>query len=116
MFRRVGTPVACDCIAKAINGYVYMAAIPAGPALRVEATEYQARYVPRVPRDPEYPARIGAYLGWTLPHYAENFLDWWRDRLRPEIERNLAYLDGVDADRGSLLHLAVLLEARTDVD
>ena len=38
-------------------------------------------------------AAPGAYLGWVLPHYAANFLDWWRDRLRPEIERNFAYLD-----------------------
>ena len=35
---------------KKINGYAYMAAIPADPDLRAEATEYQARYVaPRAP-------------------------------------------------------------------
>ena len=27
-----------------------------------------------------------------------NFLDWWRDRLRPEIEQNFAYLDGYDME------------------
>ena len=99
MFRRFATPFACDWVMKKINGYAYMAAIPADPSLRAEATEYEARYVPRVPRDPAYAERIGAYLGFVLPHYAANFLDWWRDRLRPEIERNFAYLDDYDMDR-----------------
>jgi pyruvate,water dikinase len=115
MFRRFGTPFACDWVMKRINGYAYMAAIPADPELRVEATEYGARYVPRVPRDEQYPSRIGAYLGFVLPHYAANFLDWWRDRLRPEIERNFAYLDGYDMDSASLVELAVLLEDAIDV-
>jgi pyruvate,water dikinase len=115
MFRRFGTPFASDWIAKEINGYVYTAAIPADPAVRPEATEYQARYAPRVPRDPEYAGRIGAYLGFVLPHYAANFLDWWRDRLRPEIERNFAHLDGVDHDAASFADLAVLLEDAMDV-
>ena len=53
MFRRFGTPFASDWIAKEINGYVYTAAVPADSEIRSEATEYQARYVPRVPRDPE---------------------------------------------------------------
>src|SRR6266849_6233688 len=88
MFRRFGTPFASDWIAKNINGYVYTAAVPADSSLRVEATEYQSRYVPRVPRDPSYPERIGAYMGAVLPHYALNFLDWWRERLRPEMDRN----------------------------
>ena len=30
-------------------------------------------------RDPGYPGKIGSYLGWVLPHYAESFLDWWRE-------------------------------------
>jgi pyruvate,water dikinase len=115
MFRRFGTPFACDWIAKVINGYVYTAAIPADPSLHAEATEYQSRYVPRVPRDPDYPGKIGAYLGWVLPHYAENFIDWWRDRLRPEIERNFAYLDEYDTDGASLVELAVLLEDAIDI-
>ena len=62
MFRRFGTPFACDWIAKNINGYVYTAAIPADPSIHAEATEYQSRYVPRVPRDPSYPQKIGAYM------------------------------------------------------
>ena len=114
MFRRFGTPFASDWIAKNINGYLYTAAIPADARLRAEATEYQSRYVPRVPRDPAYPAYIGAYMGAVLPHYAEHFLDWWRERLRPEMERNFAYLDNYDTERASLIEMAVLLEDAID--
>jgi pyruvate,water dikinase len=115
MFRRFGTPFACDWIAKTVNGYVYTAAIPCDPSLHAEATEYQSRYVPRVPRDPEYAGQIGAYLGGVLPVYATNFLDWWQTRLRPEIERNFAYLDGFDHEGASLLELGVLFEDALDV-
>jgi phosphohistidine swiveling domain-containing protein len=115
MFRRFGTPFASDWIAKNINGYVYTAAVPADPSIRVDGMEYQAVYTPRVPRDPAYAGQIGAYLGWVLPHYAEHFLDWWRDRLRPELERNFARLDGFDTESASLLDLAVLLEDAIDV-
>ena len=115
MFRRFGTPFACDWIAKKINGYVYTAAIPADPALHSEATEYNARYVPRVPRDAWYSDKIGAYLNGVLPHYAANFLDWWRERLRPQIEHNFAYLDRYDKDKATLVELAVLLEDAIDV-
>ena len=115
MFRRFGTPFACDWIAKEINGYVYTAAVPCDPELHSEATEYQARYVPRVPRDADHAAKIGAYLGWVLPEYAGNFLAWWRDRLRPEIERNFAYLDGIDYEAASMREMAVYLEDAIDV-
>jgi pyruvate,water dikinase len=115
MFRRFGTPFACDWIAKEINGYVYTAAVPCDPGLHSEATEYQSRYVPRVPREADHAAKIGAYLGWVLPEYAGNFLDWWRDRLRPEIERNFAYLDGIDYGAASMREMAVYLEDAIDV-
>src|ERR671924_562946 len=115
MFRRFGTPFACDWIAKQINGYVYTAAVPCDPGLHSEATEYQARYVPRVPRDAAHAGQIGAYLGWVLPEYAGNFLAWWRDRLRPEIERNFAYLDGIDYDAATMREMAVYLEDAIDV-
>ncbi|MBX5457704.1 MAG: PEP-utilizing protein [Thermogemmatispora sp.] len=115
MFRRFGTPFACDWIAKNINGYVYTAAVPADSSLHAEATEYQARYVPRVPRDPDYPQKIGAYMNAVLPHYAHNFLDWWQTRLRPEMERNFAYLDNYDTEHASLVELAVLLEDAIDI-
>lgn len=115
MFRRFGTPFAADWIVKVINGYVYTAAIPAQPGLHVEANEYGSRYTPRVPVDPRYPEQIGAYLGWTLPYYAENFLTWWRTRLRPEMERNFERFDGYDTDAASLLELAILLEDAIDM-
>ncbi len=115
MFRRFGTPFACDWIAKEINGYVYTAAVPADADRRADATEYQARYAARTPRDPEHAATIGPYLGWVLPEYAGNFLEWWRTRLRPEIERNFAYLDGLDHDAMTLRQLAVALEDAIDV-
>ena len=115
MFRRFGTPFACDWVAKEINGYVYTAAVPADSRIHSEASEYQSRYVPRVPDDPEHAATIGTYLGWVLPHYAGNFLDWWRDRLRPEIERNFEYLDGFDTGSAGFVELAVLLEDAIDI-
>ncbi len=115
MFRRFGTPFASDWIAKIINGYVYTAAIPAGVGLHAEASEYGARYTPRVPLDPEYSSQIGAYLGWTLPYYAENFLTWWRGRLRPEMERNFERFDNYDTEAATLLDLAILLEDAIDM-
>ena len=59
--------------------------------------------------------KIGAYLGWVLPEYAGNFLAWWRDRLRPEIERNFAYLDGIDYEAATMREMAVYLEDAIDV-
>ena len=114
MFRRFGTPFACDWIAKEINGYVYTAAIPS-TRHPFRGDRVPVRYVPRAPRDPELRRHIGAYLGGVLPLYAANFIDWWRDRLRPEIERNFAYLDGFDYRRRRSIELAVLLEDAIDI-
>lgn len=115
MFRRFGTPFASDWIVKVINGYVYTAAIPAEVGLQAEGSEYGARYSARVPLDPEYKSEMGAYLGWTLPYYAENFLSWWRDRLRPEMEHNFVRFDSYDTDAATLLELAILLEDAIDM-
>lgn len=115
MFRRFGTPFASDWISKIINGYVYTAAIPATPGLSAEASEYGARYTPRVPLDPQDPAELGGYMGWTLPYYAENFLQWWRGRLRPEMERNFVRFDEYDYDNAELVELAILLEDAIDM-
>jgi phosphohistidine swiveling domain-containing protein len=115
MFRRFGTPFASDWIAKIINGYVYTAAIPAQRGLSAEASEYGARYTPRTPLDDTYAAEIGGYLGWTLPYYAEHFLDWWRDRLVPEMTRNFERFDTYDYHSASLVELAVLLEDAIDM-
>jgi len=117
MFRRFGTPFAVDWLAKNVNGYVYTTAIPADPQLRIEGTEYSSRYAARVPRDPAFAATMGAYLDTVLPVYGRDFADWWRDRLRPEMERNFTYLEGrLDAAEGmSLAEAACLLEDAIDI-
>ena len=115
MFRRFGTPFASDWIAKNVNGYLYTAAVPADPSAYGEASEYGNRYVPRVPEGGEYAEKIGAYLGAVLPHYAYNFLDWWRDRLTIEMDHNFEYLDGQDTDAMNMVELAVLLEDAIDI-
>ena len=117
MFRRFGTPFAVDWLAKNVNGYVYTTAIPADPHLRIEGTEYSSRYAARVPRDPTFAATMGAYLDTVLPVYGRDFADWWRDRLRPEMERNFTYLEGrLDAADGmSLAEVACLLEDAIDI-
>jgi len=117
MFRRFGTPFAVDWLAKNVNGYVYTTAIPADPDLRIDATEYSARYGARVPRDAAYASTIGSYLDLVLPVYGEHFADWWRDRLRPEMERNFAYLEARldEADQLSLAEMACVLEDAIDI-
>ena len=102
---------------RAINGYVYTAAIPADPSVRAEATEYQARYVAaraarrRVRRRDRRLPRLRPAR--TTPRTSST---GGRDRLRPEIERNFAYLDGqrLRTARRSL-ELAVLLEDAIDI-
>jgi phosphohistidine swiveling domain-containing protein len=117
MFRRFGTPFAVDWLAKNVNGYVYTTAIPADPGLRIDATEYSARYGARVPRDEAFASTMGAYLDTVLPVYGRDFADWWRDRLRPEMERNFAFLEArLDAvDEMDLADVACLLEDAIDV-
>jgi pyruvate,water dikinase len=117
MFRRFGTPFAVDWLAKSVNGYVYTTAIPADPDLHIEGTEYSARYGARVPRDASFATTMGAYLDTVLPVYGRDFADWWRDRLRPEMERNFAFLESrLDAgDTMELADAACLLEDAIDV-
>jgi len=117
MFRRFGTPFAVDWLAKNVNGYVYTTAIPADPELRIDATEYSSRYGARVPRDADFAATMGAYLDTVLPVYGRDFADWWRDRLRPEMERNSVFLEErLDtADQMDLADLACLLEDAIDI-
>ena len=117
MFRRFGTPFAVDWLAKNVNGYVYTTAIPADPELRMDATEYSARYGARVPRDAAFATTMGAYLDTVLPVYGRDFADWWRDRLRPEMERNFAFLEArLDAaDAMDLADTACLLEDAIDI-
>ena len=117
MFRRFGTPFAIDWVTKNVNGYLFTAAVPADPDWPVDAMEYGARYGARVPQDPAYGAKIGAYLDAVLPTYGQNFADWWRDRLVPEMERNFAFLEGAldRQDELTLPELAILLEDAIDI-
>ncbi len=117
MFRRFGTPFAVDWLAKSVNGYVYTTAIPADPELRIDATEYSGRYGARVPRDAAFASTMGAYLDVVLPVYGRDFADWWRDRLRPEMERNFAFLEArLDlVEQMDLADVACLLEDAIDV-
>ncbi len=117
MFRRFGTPFACDWITKRVNGYLYTAAVPASPEMRVDAMEYGARYGARVPLDRAYEDRIGAYLDTVLPVYGAHFAGWWRERLVPEMQRNFAYLEERldQQDEMSLADIACLLEDAIDV-
>ena len=117
MFRRFGTPFAADWITKNVNGYLYTAAVPANGDWNVDAMEYGSRYGARVPLDPQYSERIGRYLDVALPVYGEHFVDWWQNRLVPEMERNFAFLEEqLDRqDEMSLGELAVLLEDAIDV-
>jgi phosphohistidine swiveling domain-containing protein len=117
MFRRFGTPFATDWIYKNINGYLYTAAIPAEAGLEVDTQEYNYRTNPVVPEDPDYAAKIGAYLGAVLPTYGLQFVNWWRDRLVPEMDRNFQYLEGMldKQDELNLMELACLFEDAIDI-
>jgi pyruvate,water dikinase len=117
MFRRFGTPFACDWIIKNVNGYLYTAAVPAEAGIDISSMEYGARYAARVPLDPQYPKRIGKYLDAVLPVYGLHFADWWRDRLVPEMQRNFAYLeDRLDHQAElSLMELACVWEDAIDI-
>jgi pyruvate,water dikinase len=118
MFRRFGTPFASDWIPKVVNGYLYTAAIPCDPEMAVPGNEFGNVYYPRVPKDdPEYASKIGAYLGAVLPVYGANFADWWRERLVPEMRRNLDYLEEKidDWENIPLMDWAVILEDAVDI-
>ena len=60
---------------------------------------------------------MGAYLDTVLPVYGRDFADWWRDRLRPEMERNFAFLEArLDAAGAmDLADVACLLEDAIDI-
>ena len=118
MFRRFGTPFACDWIAKNVNGYVYTAAVPADPDFDLPAMEFGNLYTPRVPKeDLDYVGKIGNYLDAVLPTYGLNFADWWKGRLVPEMKNNLDYLETkIDCwDEIPLMEWAVILEDAMDI-
>jgi pyruvate,water dikinase len=118
MFRRFGTPFASDWIAKVVNGYLFTAAVPADPDFAIPAEEFGNLYMPRVPKhDPEYAGKIGGYLGAVLGVYGANFPDWWRDRLVPEMDRNLKFLESkIDIwEEIPLMEWAIILEDCIDI-
>jgi len=117
MFRRFGTPFAVDWIIKNVNGYLYTAAVPADESWTVDSMEYGARYGARVPLDPAYANRMGKWLDVTLPVYGEHFVEWWNNRLVPEMQRNFAFIEEqLDRqDAMSLGEVAVLLEDAIDI-
>ncbi len=117
MFRRFGTPFATDWIYKNVNGYLYTAAIPAENGLEVVTQEYDLATRAIVPRDDAYAGRIGAYLGAVLPVYGQRFVEWWRTRFVPEMQRNFDYLESMldRKDEMSLAEVAVLLEDAIDM-
>ncbi len=118
MFRRFGTPFASDWIAKVVNGYLFTAAVPADPDFAIPAEEFGNLYMPRVPKhDPEYAGKIGGYLGAVLGVYGENFPDWWHDRLVPEMDRNLKFLESkIDIwEEIPLMEWAIILEDCIDI-
>jgi len=117
MFRRFGTPFATDWIYKNINGWLYTTAIPAEAGLVVDTQEYNYRTNPIVPEDDEYAGKIGAYLGAVLPVYGHKFVEWWRTRFVPEMQRNFDYIEGMldQKDQLSLAEVAVLLEDAIDM-
>jgi phosphohistidine swiveling domain-containing protein len=94
MFRRFGAPFAVDWKAKLVNGYLYTAVVPP---------------------DPKYAQEIAPYYGMVMPIYAERGLEWWENRLRPEILRNFEYLDNFPYDSASLPELMVLFEDALDI-
>jgi pyruvate,water dikinase len=119
MFRRFGTPFATDWIYKNVNGYCYTTAIPAQAGLSpaVSSQEYGSTYHVRVPLDPEYPNKIGTYLGAVLPTYGLEFATWWNERYVPEMKHNFVYLEGKldQQDEMTLMELACLLEDAIDI-
>src|ERR1039458_2157244 len=118
MFRRFGTPFATDWIPKNVNGYLYTAQIPGNHDFRLDNVEVGTRYGAAAATDPEcYASKIGTYLGAVLPTYGQQFADWWRDRLVPEMKHNFDYLEGMldKQDELTLMELACLLEDAIDM-
>src|SRR5258706_15829067 len=94
MYRRFGVPFGKDWVAKTVNEYVFSAVVP------------------RAAKEAE---QIGKYYGMVMPVYAENFLDWWKNRYLPEIHRNFEFLDTFPMDSSSLPELMILLEDALDI-
>ena len=94
MYRRFGVPFGKDWVAKTINGYLMSAVVP-----RSEGEE----------------SELWAYYNMVMPVYADKFLEWWKRRYLPEIQRNFEYLDTFPMDTASLPELMILLEEALDI-
>jgi pyruvate,water dikinase len=94
MYRRFWAPFGKRWLGKIINGYVYTAVVP---------------------RDPQDAKLATSYYSSIIPFYADKFLKWWNDRLLPEVEGNLQYLDNYPYERASLKELLYVLEESLDI-
>ena len=94
MYRRFGVPFGKDWVAKTIQGYVHSAVVP---------------------RDAKEEGELWPYYNMVMPVYADRFLDWWKRRYLPEIERNFEYLDSFRTEGASLAELMILLEDAIDI-
>jgi pyruvate,water dikinase len=94
MYRRFGVPFGKDWVAKTVNGYVLSAVVP---------------------RPPEEEAELWSYYNMVMPVYADKFLEWWKRRYLPEIQRNFEYLDTFPMETSSLPELMILLEEAIDI-
>ena len=93
MFRRFGTPFAVDWVTKNVNGYLYTAAIPADPELRVDAMEYGTRYGARVPDDGVRRRTSASTSTPSCPPTASTSSTGGATGCVPEMQRNFAYLE-----------------------
>jgi len=94
MYRRFWVPFGKEWPGKLVNSYCYTAVVP---------------------RDPEEGKKAGPYYNMVMPVYAEHFLQWWNERLLPEVKRNLEYIDKYPYAKSSLPELMVLLEDAYDI-
>lgn len=94
MYRRFGVPFGLDWVAKNVDEYVLTAVVP---------------------REKQDATDIGAYFGMVMPIYAEKFLGWWKDRLLPEIKRNLEYIDTYPLEEASLAEAMIVFEDMLDI-
>jgi len=94
MYRRFWAPIGTLWSAKIANGYIYHGMVPPNP----DTIEASAKYYSAV-----------------MPIYADKFLGWWNDRLLPEIERNLDFLDNYPYEEASLEDLLILFEDAIDI-
>ena len=118
MFRRFGTPFAVDWLAKNVNGYVYTTAIPADPQTCASTGPSTAPATARACRATRLVrGRHGHVPGHRPAGLRRALRRLVAQRLRPEMERNFAYLEERldEADRLSLAEMACVLEDAIDI-